>query len=42
MSLSMVVFQNSGDVALKYVVSGLGLDLVISVAFSNLHDSDSL
>ena len=39
MSLSMVVFQNSGDVALKDMVSGLGLDLVISVAFSNLHDS---
>jgi len=42
-SLSLEVFKNHGDVALKDVVSehggeGLGLDLVLEV-FSNLNDS---
>ena len=41
---SLKVFKNHGDVALRDVVSGhdegeLGLDLGISVIFSNLNDS---
>ena len=40
----MEVFQDHGDVALRDVVGGhagdgLGLDLIISEAFSNLNDS---
>ena len=43
-SPSLEVFQDHGDVALRDVVGGhagdgLGLDLIISEAFSNLNDS---
>jgi len=43
-SLSLVVFQHCGDVALRDMVSGhggddLGLDLVTLEAFSNFNDS---
>ena len=42
-SLSLEVFQNLGDEALKDTVSGHGgLDLVILEIFSNISDSTNL